>query len=111
MAPGTYAVTISLSGYQTQVFPGQVVASDQTTTINTSLVPNPGVLSGTVINSVTSSPISNVFIEVLQGSTPIQAGYTNPSGVYTFSSVPVGTYTVRASLSHYQTQTSSAAIQ
>jgi hypothetical protein len=41
VAPGTYTVTASKSGYQTQSIPGVSVSAGQTTTVNFTLAPNP----------------------------------------------------------------------
>jgi protocatechuate 3,4-dioxygenase beta subunit len=109
--PGTnYSVEASLANYITQAQSPITVTSNTTTVVNFTLAPQAGTLSGTTIDQVTSLGLQNVLIEVLQGSSFITSTTTGVGGSYTISGLTAANYTVRASLSNYQTQNSPATI-
>lgn len=56
VAPGTYTMTVSAAGYQTQVVPGQVVTTGGTLTTDFALLKDPGAVDVTVV-SASSGPI------------------------------------------------------
>ena len=98
--PGTYDLTASLSGYQSQTRTGISVISGQTTSgINFSLTPstqNYGSLTGVVTKSGTTQIVSGAkVIATLSTGTTYQVT-TNSSGTYTFTNIPTGSYTLKA---------------
>lgn len=97
---GTYDLTASLSGFQSQTKTGIAVTSGQTTSgINFSLTANPsqtyGSLTGVVTNSSGQIQSGVKVTATLSGAS--YSATTNTSGVYTFTNLPTGTYTVKAS--------------
>lgn len=97
---GSYDLTASLSGYTSQTKTGISVVSGQTTSgINFSLTANPsqqyGSLTGVVTNSsgqiVSGAKVTATLNRTSYSTTTIS------SGLYTFTNIPVGSYTVKAS--------------
>ena len=110
LVPGSYDVQASATNYQTATQTGVTVISDQTTTENVSLTPDPGAFAGVVTNA-TLSPLGGVSVSALQGGIVIESTTTDlTNGSYILSSLAPGSYTVRATLSTYQTQNVSASI-
>ena len=70
LAPGSYTVTGSAAGYQADTT-GATVLAGQTTTVNFSLVANPGTILGTVTGTISGLPISDALIEVSLDNTVI----------------------------------------
>jgi hypothetical protein len=97
VAPGTYNVTATATGYQSSTQSNIIVSSGAATPVNFSLSQNVGTLSGTVTSS-TGTAIANATISYTGGST---AATTNSSGAYTLSVAP-GTYTVTVTATSYQ---------
>src|SRR6266516_4260014 len=90
---GDYQVTAHSFGYTDQTQPATVTDGGDTV-VNFALVPSPsGSLSGTVTDS-SNNPIENATVTIL--GTPIPPATTDSSGHYSFSSVPNGTYNVKA---------------
>ena len=90
---GDYQVTAHSFGYTDQTQPATVTDGGDTV-VNFALVPSPsGSLSGTVTDS-SNNPIQNATVTIL--GTPIPPTTTDSSGHYSFSSVPNGTYNVKA---------------
>ena len=108
--PGTYSVQASKTNYTTQTQSSVVVASNATTTASFALVPQTGSLSGTVTNAVTSATLNGATITLLSGATVIQTTTTAGGGLYSMTGITPGSYTVRATLTSYQTQTASVTI-
>ncbi|MGB9618851.1 MAG: carboxypeptidase-like regulatory domain-containing protein [Armatimonadota bacterium] len=103
VAPGTYTVTASKTGYLSASQSNVVVQVGQTTTVNLVMTPNMGTISGTVTASG-GGGISGATVTTSPG------GYsttTGSGGSYTLSNVPAGTYSLTASKSGYQSQTQS----
>ena len=93
---GDYTVTASAAGYYNNSKPA-TVTENATTTVDLTLTPLPGTISGKVTDSVTGDPIAGATLTV----DGISAA-TNSSGGYTISDVPAGTYTVKVSADGYQ---------
>jgi hypothetical protein len=62
-----------------------------------------GLLTGTITENGTGTPISGAKIKVVGGAINYTAISTAPSGVYQFSPLPPGTYTATASATGYFT--------
>ena len=90
VAPGTYSMTFSASGFASQTISGVIVTRGNTTTENVALVP-PGTIQGTVKDSGTSAPIAGATVSCTCSGT---SQTTDGSGFYQFSSVPPGTYSM-----------------
>jgi len=101
VAPGTYSVTASASGYLASPQPNVSVAPNSTTTLNFALTQS-GTISGTVANSA-GTGVANATVSYSGGSA---SATTNSSGAYTLA-VAAGTYSVTASAAGYQSTTQS----
>ncbi len=99
VAPGTYSATYSKSGHYSQTISGLVVAPGGTTTRNVSLAKKPGAVSGRLTHNGVG--IGGATVKV--GSRP--TAYTNASGYYTVTGVPVGTYSVTYAKAGYVSKT------
>jgi N-acetylneuraminic acid mutarotase len=90
---GNYQVTAHSFGYDDQTQPASVTDGGDTV-LNFALNPSPsGSLSGTVRDG-SNNPIQNATVTIL--GTPIPPATTDGTGHYSFSSVPNGTYNVKA---------------
>lgn len=106
LKPGNYVVKASAAGYQIQV-QGVIVTADQTTTVNFSLTPNPGAISGTVLDASASTPIAGALVQILQGSVLVTSGLTDTNGNFLFNNFAPGSYTISAGATNYQIGTTS----
>lgn len=103
---GTYAVTASANGYNSASQTSVTVSANTATTVNFSLTAILyGTIEGTVIDSVTLSPIAGAT--VTDGT---RQAVTDSVGHYVISSVPAGTYTVTASAAGYQNSSQAVAV-
>jgi subtilisin family serine protease len=92
---GTYTLTVSAFGDQTQTISGINIVRDTTLTEDVALVSLPSfTLSGTVLDS-TGLPV--VGAQVALVGTPLPVPVTDSTGHYEFPAVPQGTYDVAAS--------------
>ena len=64
-----------------------------------------GSIAGTVTDAVTSGPLPNVHVRVLQGTTEVDDDFTDLSGQYAITGLDPGSYDVEASLEAYYTET------
>jgi len=100
---GTFNIIFSANNYTTQTFtvnltPGEVEM------ISPSLTPNPATITGTVLDSVTSTPITNALVQVFNSQDVFVASVlTDMNGQYTLSGLPEGTLTVAASTADFGT--------
>ncbi|MCM2605594.1 carboxypeptidase regulatory-like domain-containing protein [Rossellomorea marisflavi] len=111
LGPGTYIVTTSLANYSTEQV-GAIIISNQNSTANISLQPNPGTISGNVVD-VNGNPITgnNIQISVLnENNVLIVTLLANPDGTYQVPQLPPGTYFVTASAPGFASSTVSAIV-
>ena len=95
VAPGTYKVQLSDTGYATTSTGSLVVTTGNSTPGPSSMTPNPGTITGTVTDLLTLAPISGASV-ACTGSTTCTGTTTAPNGTYTLN-VTEGTYDVTAS--------------
>ncbi|MED4278752.1 carboxypeptidase regulatory-like domain-containing protein, partial [Priestia megaterium] len=102
LAPGFYTLVVINSRFQGKTV-GFQVFSDQITTANVLLQPNPGTLVGSVTDSFTGRPISNASILVFpsQSLTPIAQAVTDQAGLYTIVGLAQGEYEVVAAATNF----------
>ena len=99
--PGTYSITVMLAGFNTTVLDDVEVVSGATTeNIDILLSEKPTILSGVVKSGSVLLVGANVS---LAGT--ILYGVSSIDGEYEISGIPVGTYTVVASLQGYDNAT------
>jgi Carboxypeptidase regulatory-like domain/Phosphoesterase family len=105
VAPGSYALTFSDSGFVTQTMTGISVSSGVTTTANAAMVED-GAIQGQVTDAQNGDPI--VAATVTCAGCPVTSATTDSSGDYIFNSVPNGSsYSLTFAASGYATQTMS----
>jgi photosystem II stability/assembly factor-like uncharacterized protein len=108
VAPGTYSVTASHSGFFSST-QSATVSSGATTTLNFQLATG-GKLAGTVTNS-SGSAISGATVMISGGSVPTSVTLTTSStGAYATNFIPVGTYTITVSATGFTTQSKTATV-
>ncbi|MHC8520973.1 MSCRAMM family protein [Rossellomorea sp. H39__3] len=110
LIPGPYNLAVSAAAFQSQTI-GVTTVANQASVVNVTLVPNPGALSGTVQDSVTSAPLPGTAVELLTSTgILLNSTTTDAGGVYTFDALAPGLYQVRASVSGYSTGIVSALV-
>ncbi|MBH0156312.1 carboxypeptidase regulatory-like domain-containing protein [Fictibacillus sp. 5RED26] len=99
--PGHYTLTVSANNFQAATI-GQNVPSNQTTTANFVLQPNPGTVSGTITGS--GGPIAGAIVEALSGTgIAVATATTDGAGQYTINRLAPGSYRLRVSAPAFQT--------
>jgi large repetitive protein len=94
LAPGIYTVQVSAPDFQTNSATVQV-QSNQESTADVALVPNPGAVTGTVVNSVGGAPIAGAVINVVNSSgILVSSTLTNQDGIFMAEGLAPDTYTV-----------------
>lgn len=101
IAPDTYTVTAAALGFQRQIKIANV-NSNQNTIVNFFLNPNPGTISGNIIDAITTLPIPNASVYIYQGSTLLDFTMTDANGNYEISDLPPGSFTVLVLAEGYQ---------
>ncbi|WP_404354763.1 carboxypeptidase regulatory-like domain-containing protein [Cytobacillus firmus] len=93
---GTVVVIARALGYQSQ-FRNISLLRGSTVIVNFDLDDNPASVSGIVTDSRTGQPLSQVLVQIfpLGSDVPIRSTLTDPSGFYTLTGLPSGTYIVR----------------
>lgn len=104
---GSYYVTAIAMGYSSQAA-GASILSGQTTHVTINLSPNPGQISGTVIDPA-GNPIPTAVVKVLNSNESVRGiGPTQGDGSYVIDAIPAGTKTVIASAPNFSTQVQGA---
>lgn len=103
LAPGNYTVNALAQNFQSQV-KGAQVSAFQTTTVNFALIPDPGVLTGTIIDT-NGNTVSGTIINVRTnaGGAVIGNAVSDQSGLYTVPNLAPGNYIVTATAPNLQT--------
>jgi hypothetical protein len=101
---GSYTVSANATGYTGQSVTVSIGPGGAATQ-NFALQPNPGTISGTVIDGSTKQALANATVTYASSSTT-----TNALGQYTFSSVPEGSYTVTAAYTNYASGSQTVAV-
>jgi large repetitive protein len=102
LAPGIYTVVASASNFQTNAVSLQVV-SNQTVNGDISLEPNPGQLTGTVVNNIGGSPIVGATVNIVNSSgSIITTVLTDSSGMFMVDGLAPDNYTVNVFADNFQ---------
>lgn len=101
VAAGTYDVTASKSGYNSQTQSGKTVTAGQTTTVNFTITRQTGTLTGNVKDQAGAN-LSGATVTTNTGG---YSATTDANGNYTITNVATGTYDVTASKTGYTSQT------
>ncbi|CAM3515804.1 carboxypeptidase regulatory-like domain-containing protein [Paenibacillus lupini] len=100
---GSYYVTAIAMGFSSQVA-GATILAGQTTNVTISLSPNPGQISGSVVDTA-GNPITTAVVKVLNSNESIRGiGPTQGDGTYVIDAIPVGPKTVIASAPNFSNQ-------
>ena len=111
LAPGMYQLRVKETNFSTENL-GFSINAGETKTINASLQPSPGTLTGVVTDNETGQPIPNASIRVVENQgTTVATAQTNSSGVYTIPSLAPGNYSVTIGADGYANKTLGASIQ
>jgi large repetitive protein len=111
LLPGNYQVEANVRGYIRKIYPDSVtVVGDQNTpNIDFSLAayvpPQPGSISGIVIDSITGAPIAGAMVSAMEaGRHHMPGGHaiTNADGIYTIENLMPGEYRVIANAQGYE---------
>ncbi|MFC4303031.1 carboxypeptidase regulatory-like domain-containing protein [Cohnella boryungensis] len=102
--PSTYRISFDASGFQS-VGQSVTLGAGQTRTLDASLQPNPGIVTGTVV-STAGGPVPGTLLEVLDNRNNVIATTTaDANGNYTVSSLaPSLNYRLRISMAGFVTQ-------
>ena len=104
IAAGTYDVRASGDYFETKIVYGIQVEAQQTETLDFELAANWGVISGTVTDSLSGSPISGALVELYESSIPIKSVTSSPDGSFDIDTVFSGTYSLRTSAADHLTR-------
>ncbi|SFE27343.1 Carboxypeptidase regulatory-like domain-containing protein [Paenibacillus catalpae] len=104
---GSYNVTAIAMGYSSQVA-GATILAGQTTDVTLTLSPNPGQISGIVVDTA-GNPISTAVVKVLNSNESVRGiGPAQGNGSYVIDAIPVGPKTVIASAPNFSNQVKGA---
>ncbi len=108
VAVGTYTVTASAAGFISSSAGGVSVTSGNTTSQDFALAAAPpaGTLTGKVTRNSNGNPIAGATVSIAGGASTT----TNGSGVYTFSNLAAGTYSVTVSATNWASKTLGATV-
>ncbi len=109
LAPDNYIVIANAPNFEISAV-GARVTSNNTTTVNFALDPNPGIISGTVTDATTTDPIAGATIEVFDSTVLIAVAITDSNGNYQVTSLAPGDYFVVAGKDTFQTQVAAAIV-
>ncbi len=110
LAPGDYIIVAEADSYQTASQPVQIIMN-MTQTVNFTLLPNPGTISGTVTDADTSKPIDGASVALYRGSILIAFAQTDADGFYTLPNLAPGSYTLVADAFPYQAASVGVSVQ
>ncbi|MCA0987197.1 carboxypeptidase regulatory-like domain-containing protein [Guptibacillus algicola] len=110
LAPGNYILKAAAPNYSVACT-GASVKSNIVSNIPLTIKPNPGSISGNIVNDL-GETLSNVTISLLDvNETPIAYGNTDVDGNYFISNVPPGSYALIAKLMMHTTTTGTVAVE
>jgi YD repeat-containing protein len=109
LAPGTYDVRVSASGFGTSIRTGYSVSAGASTTVNASLS-LPGTISGKVTKSDGVTAITGASVAIIQGTDTVSSTASDATGNYSISNVPAGTYSVQVGAAGFNTQVQAGAV-
>lgn len=101
IAPDAYTVIATATAFQ-DGSKSVIVNSNQTTTVDFSLSPSPGTISGRVTDFATTNPIPGATVAVFQGTTLIEFALTDANGNYVIPNLAAGNYVVLAIAKSYR---------
>ncbi|MBY0090740.1 carboxypeptidase regulatory-like domain-containing protein [Priestia aryabhattai] len=110
LTPGTYTIVATAPNFQTN-FASVNVPSGSQPNIQIPLTPNPGFITGQVVNTVTGDPIGGAAISVVdQNNIQLQTSLTDSQGNYTIEGLPPGSYNIVVSATDFQSNIGGASV-
>lgn|GEM_PF-343832 len=110
--PGTYALTFSLPGYESETVGVSLARKNPSASIDVHLPLATGVVSGEVTDASTGKGLAGVMVSVTDGAHNFTTFSTSsPVGYYQLAQLPAGTYTVSYSLYGYEPETALAHVR
>ncbi|MEK1833433.1 carboxypeptidase regulatory-like domain-containing protein [Priestia megaterium] len=111
LAPGTFRLRAIAQNFQTSLL-GFTIQAGQKTTQNIVLQPSPGILTGTLTDAQTSTPLVGASVNLVnQAGVTIATATTNSQGQYNITSLTPGVYTVTFGQQGYASQTIGTVIE
>jgi hypothetical protein len=109
--PGTYTLTFSLAGYQSQTVGVTLGSSGSASAVNVTLPLLSGAISGTV--SGPSGPLTGVAVSMTNGTLPVRStvSSSSPPGGFSVTGLSPGHWSVTFSLTGFATQTALVNLQ
>ncbi|MFI8687005.1 carboxypeptidase regulatory-like domain-containing protein [Rossellomorea sp. NPDC077527] len=102
LAPAVYTVVVSAPDFQTNAVTVQV-SSNQTADGSIALQPDPGQITGTVVDSIGSNPISGAVVSIVNSSgNLITSVLTDMDGVFMVEGLAPDNYTVNVMANDFQ---------
>ncbi len=108
LSPDNYIVTASKATFQTKAL-GAIVNPGETATVDFTLQLNPGMITGTVLDSG-MSPIVGATINVYSNHLLVATALTDSSGSYSITDLSPDNYVVTASKATFQTKALGATV-
>ncbi|WP_270181050.1 MSCRAMM family protein [Alkalihalobacillus sp. CinArs1] len=110
LAPGNYILKAAAPNYSVACT-GAFVESDTVSNVPMTIKPNPGSISGNIVNDL-GTTLANVTISLLdENETPIAYGNTDVDGNYFISNVPPGSYALIAKLMLHTTTSGTVSVE
>ena len=93
---GDYKVTASAEGFVDQTYSPNITVKPGSDTpgVNFAMGATPGGVTGKVTRASDGSVVVGALVELRAGASAVQTATTNDNGVFEFTSVPAGTYTL-----------------
>lgn len=99
---GTYSLYVTLLGYYSVTVAGVIIPRGSEVRQDITLVGMPGGMRGTVVEKDTLEPLLGVSVMIIDEQSNQRETKTDPNGVFEFTGVASGNYTVRFSLDGYR---------
>ena len=99
VSPGSYTLTFTLAGYESQSVPVELVSGEQTAAITVTMRAALGAVTGRVTTN--AKPLAGTDVVVTNGAqtwTTVTSSEAGSTGTYTLSGLVPGTYTVTVSV-------------
>ena len=109
LPPGSYVVEADGKNHQMQLLPVTIL-SNQTTTLNFALQPDPSTVQGQITNALTGQPIRGAFVLLFQNGLFETVRFTDNNGNYIMATLSAGNYSLTITARGFYTQTISFSI-
>lgn len=109
LPPGSYIVEADGKNHQMQLLPVTIL-SNQTTTLDFALQPDPSTVQGQIINALTGQPIHGAFVTLFQNGSFEAVRFTDNSGNYIMATLSAGDYSLTIAARGFYAQTTSFSI-